>query len=318
LHTIIIILTALVLVSNVAAKISSVSESKTSTLSVGNDISGTDDLLVQGGNISTVLTQEATGIGLNLIKYTVENGDTLDSVAAKYGVTPDTIQWASSDIMNPFSTKIEEGWVLTIPEGMNGVLYHVRQGQTLDNVIAETSITNDEANRFNIIEFNQLKPPYDLTNIDTLFIPDGNLKKVGPEGELAEIPRGVFTNPLSDPACKGYAISRGFTYYHNGVDMAKWDGCPVSAVANGLVEYAGWASQGQGYMVRVDHGGGIKTEYFHGNGTYYVKVGDRVRQGQNIMQMGSTGNSTGTHVHVILWKDKVAIDPEPYIPVWPE
>ena len=156
LHSIIILMTALVVVSNLAAKISSVTESKNSTFAIGNNINGTDDLLVQGGNITTVLTQEATGMGLRLIKHTVEEGDTLDSVAAEYGVTPDTIQWASSDIMNPFSTKIEAGWVLTIPEGMNGVLYYVKKGQTLDNIIAETSITNNEANRFNIIEFNQL------------------------------------------------------------------------------------------------------------------------------------------------------------------
>ncbi len=285
-----------------------------SNIKLSAAIAGTSDILEQGGSIQTVLLEEISGGGLTTKKHTVLPGESLDSIASLYNVSGDTIRWASKDVMSPFTDRLEAGWVLTIPE-INGVLYTVKPGQTLDDVIAETSSAgNTEANRFNIIEFNSLKEPVQLQAGQVLFVPDGNLRQAGAEGTLADIPRGVFIDPLSHPACAGYTFSRGFLPYHNGVDLAKWDGCPIVAVANGVVEYAGWGSGGQGYYVRVDHGGGIKTEYFHGNGVIWVQEGESVKQGQDLLYMGCTGYCTGTHLHFILWKDKVAINPRPYVP----
>ena len=93
-----------------------------------------------------------------------------------------------------------------------------------------------------------------------------------------------------------------------------WPGCPISAIASGKVVYAGWSQYGEGYNVRIDHGGGIVSHYYHGNGDIWVKTGDHVEQGQLIMFMGTTGNSTGVHLHLSLFKDNVAVDPAPYIP----
>jgi len=305
--------TFLIAISGIAIRISEIN-ANTSTFLNDVDSFATDDILHQGGSISTVLAQTSeTGLNLQTQQHVVKKGEDLESIAKEYGVSIDTIRWASKDVVSPFTNKVDEGVTLTIPE-INGVLYEVRAGQDLDSVIAETSLNNDEANRFNIIEFNALTPPYELTAGEKIFIPDGNLKRVGPEGSVADIPLGVFSDPLSHPRCNGYYMSRGFTWYHNGVDLAKWDGCPIRAIANGIVEYAGWASAGQGYMVRINHGGGIKTEYFHGNGQYWVKAGDKVNQNDEIMHMGSTGYSTGTHLHLILWKDGIAVDPSTFVP----
>ena len=82
---------------------------------------------------------------------------------------------------------------------------------------------------------------------------------------------------------------------------------------NGTVIYSGWSSGGEGYNVRIDHGGGIVTHYYHGNGELYVKAGDKVQQGQPIMYMGTTGNSTGVHLHFSLFYKGRAIDPAPYV-----
>ncbi|MDQ6986065.1 MAG: M23 family metallopeptidase [Candidatus Dojkabacteria bacterium] len=280
------------------------------------NVLGQSDVLDQGGSIETVLLTDPSIGGIKTYKYTVNQDDTLQDIAAKYGITEDTVRWANLRVGSlAFSDKLEPGWELTIPE-INGVIYNVKKGDTIDSIIADASVENSEANRFTIVEFNRLTPPYELQGGQTLFIPDGNLKDTRGEGTI-DIPKNVFINPLYDPSCDGYIISRGFLSYHNGVDMALGRGCVISAVANGVVTYAGWGSGGQGYYVRLDHGGGIETEYFHGNGTLYVKKGDTVLQGDPLMFMGTTGFSTGTHVHFILWKDKIAINPYDYVPYEP-
>jgi murein DD-endopeptidase MepM/ murein hydrolase activator NlpD len=124
-----------------------------------------------------------------------------------------------------------------------------------------------------------------------------------------------FVNPLSNPGCAGYIQSRGFwgIYAHNGVDLAKNGGCPVRAAAEGDVIFAGWSDYGEGYNVRIYHGNGVQTSYYHGE-TIWVSVGDHVTAGQEIMYMGCTGNCSGTHVHLGLRLDGTFIDPSPYIP----
>lgn len=311
IHFSILVLTIFITISGIAHNIQI--NSTVTNISFGENIVGSNDLLQQGSSIETVLVENPQFLNVQTTTHVVQEGETLQEIAEKYNVTTDTIRWASSDVVSPFTDRIEEGWELTVPS-INGVLYKVRKGQTLEDIISQASVGNPEANRFNIIEFNALKSPYTLEEGDFLFIPDGNLRNVDAVGPLADIPRNVFIDPLSHPDCSGYSFSRGYASYHDGVDLARWPGCPIVAVANGTVVYAGWKSQGQGYMVEIDHGGGIVTKYFHGDGTYWVKTGDTVKQGQPTMMMGTTGNSTGVHLHFSLWKDGIAVDPLGYIP----
>jgi murein DD-endopeptidase MepM/ murein hydrolase activator NlpD len=273
---------------------------------------GVEDLLQQGGSIETVLARNPEVPGIKTKIHVVKSGETLQSIADDYGITMDTIRWASKNVLSPFTNEIEIGWELIIPE-VNGVLYEVKPGDTIDSIIATASIDNTEANRFNVLEFNGLTGSSALTVGQKLFIPDGNLKTFDP-GPTQGIPRGVFINPLTDSSCAGYTFSRGFLSYHNGVDLAHWPGCTIVAVANGYVTYAGWSNYGEGYNVRIYHGGGIETYYYHGDGTFWVKTGDRVQQGQPIMIMGNSGNSTGVHLHFSLFKDGYAVDPYGFVP----
>lgn len=308
IHIAVVFITITVTLSGIVYRVSDVSASG-NALS-GEYIVGSNDLLSQGGSIATVLRTDNTNLSaLQNRKYTVQSGDTLDSIAQTYGVSMDTIRWANPNLISPFTNDIQVGWELSIPE-INGVLYTIRDGQSLDEIIALTSVNNNESNRFNIIELNQLSEPYILTPGTKLFIPDGNLysQSVAVEG----IPRGIFINPLSNPDCSGYIYQRGFTWYHDGVDLSKWDGCTINSMANGVVYYAGWEAL-SGLCVKIDHGGGIHTYYYHLR-DIYVKEGDRVQQGDSIGYMGSTGNSTGTHLHFVLKKDYIAVDPEPYVP----
>ncbi len=307
-HFLVIVITISVTLSGIIYRVSDVSASG-SSLS-GEYTIGTNDLLTQGGSIATVLRTDNTNLSaLQNRKYTVQSGDTLDSIAKNYSVSMDTIRWANPNLISPFTNDIQVGWELAIPE-INGVLYTVRDGQSLEDIISLTSVNNNESNRFNIIELNQLEPPYSLRSGTKLFIPDGNLfnQSVAVEG----IPRGVFINPLSNPDCEGYIYQRGFTSYHDGIDLSKWDGCTLEATANGTVYYAGWENL-SGLAVKIDHGGGIHTYYYH-LADIYVKAGDRIQQGTPIGYMGNTGNSTGTHLHFVLKKDYIAVDPEPYVP----
>lgn len=308
IHVMVIVITISVTLSGIVYRVSDVSASGT-TLS-GEYTIGSNDLLTQGGSIATVLRTDNSNLSaLQNRKYTVQSGDTLDSISKQFNVSMDTIRWANPNVISPFTNDIQVGWELAIPE-INGVLYTVRQGQSLDDIISLTSVNNNESNRFNIIELNQLEAPYTVVPGTKLFIPDGNLfnQAVNVEG----IPRGIFINPLSNPDCAGYIYQRGFTSYHDGVDLSKWDGCTVEAMANGTVYYAGWENL-SGLCVKIDHGGGIHTYYYHLR-DIYVKAGDRVQQGDPIGYMGTTGNSTGTHLHFVLKKDYNAVDPEPYVP----
>jgi len=310
-HVVLIFITISIVVFGLFSRI----EASANGIEKSNNLVGSYDLLEQGGSLQTVLQSSDFGLGVNTQKYTVKDGDTLDIVAKQFDITADTIRWANVKTLTVGSIltgKLDSGSTLIIPE-INGVLYEVKSGDTIDSIINTASLNNTEANRFNIEQFNNLSEPYNLKAGDKIFIPDGNIKSNG-IAALADIPTGVFINPLQDPRCNGYIESRGFLSYHNGVDLAKWDGCPISAIASGVVVYAGWSEYGEGYNVRIDHGGGIVSHYYHGNGDIWVKKGDHVEQGQLIMYMGTTGNSTGTHLHLSLFKDNVAVDPAPYVP----
>lgn len=313
-HFLMIFIASIFLVSGLVTKITN-SSNVQRVFTVDQLTSGTTDSLYQGGSLETIAQSEFGITGLTTVQHTVQEGENLLTIAERYNVTADTIRWANRerlDFGSFLSNNVSPGLVLSIPS-INGVLYTVRAGQNIDDVIRITSLNNDEANRFNIEQFNNLNPPYQLFEGQQLFIPDGNLASGGID-QVYNIPRGIFTNPLADPSCAGYSYSRGFLYYHNGLDLARFPGCPIQSVANGTVVYAGWSSAGEGYNVRIDHGGGIVTHYYHGNGEFYVRVGDRVQQGQAIMFMGTTGNSTGVHLHFSLFYRGIAIDPAPYVP----
>src|SRR5690606_36493243 len=99
---------------------------------------------------------------------------------------------------------------------------------------------------------------------------------------------------------------------HEGVDIAVPQGTPVRAVEAGRVTYADWAGS-YGILVTIDHGGGVETRYAH-NSRVSVNVGDWVEEGDEVARSGSTGRSTGPHVHFELRVGGDAVDPLPWLP----
>ena len=98
---------------------------------------------------------------------------------------------------------------------------------------------------------------------------------------------------------------------HRGIDFAGAPGTPILALADGIVTWSG-VNGGYGNLVELDHGDGLRTRYAH-NERNLVARGGRVRKGQSIALLGSTGRSTGAHVHVEVRQDGVPLDPAPYL-----
>ena len=103
----------------------------------------------------------------------------------------------------------------------------------------------------------------------------------------------------------------GYTAFHRGIDFAAAEGTKVTAVGAGLVTWAGDRS-GFGELVEINHGNGLSTRYGH-NEKLLVKVGDMVRKGEPIALMGSTGRTTGTHLHFEVLKNGAQVDPLRFI-----
>ncbi|HLP66918.1 MAG TPA: M23 family metallopeptidase, partial [Rhizobium sp.] len=98
---------------------------------------------------------------------------------------------------------------------------------------------------------------------------------------------------------------------HNGIDLAGKEGSDVVAVASGVVTWAG-DRFGYGEMVEINHGNGYVTRYGHAN-EVLVKVGQPIKKGHVVAHMGSTGRSTGPHVHFEVWRDGRPVDPLRYV-----
>lgn len=287
---------------------------------------GNLDYLEQGGSVQSILQARTTN-NFEIITYKIVEGDTYGSIAEKFGLTVDSVKLSNLDNIDYFQDEPPVDKEIRLPQ-INGLLLKVDEGDTLEKVEGELT----QGNRLDIIEINNLRAPdYNLPVGGFILIPDGLIAPPPPPtpqptyvAPPVSIPQpspsdavfaGIqFVDPLLN--CGGYGYSRGFSSWHDGVDLTRGGGCVISASAGGTVGYAGWADGGQGFMVRIQHGNGVETVYFHGNGEFYVQPGQQVTPGQPIMYMGCTGYCTGTHLHFALRYQGVMIDPAPFVPYW--
>ena len=132
--------------------------------------------------------------------------------------------------------------------------------------------------------------------------------------------QGVMAVPSQQPTLiahytSGFGVRvdpfRGTAAMHAGVDMAAPIGTPIYATADGVVGRAGWAG-GYGNLIELEHGRGLATRYGHLS-QILVRVGQRIRRGELIAKMGSTGRSTGSHLHYEVRIDGRAVNPMPYL-----
>ncbi|MCG2842751.1 M23 family metallopeptidase [Sandaracinobacter sp. RS1-74] len=144
-----------------------------------------------------------------------------------------------------------------------------------------------------------------------------SLMRWGNKGEFfwqngEAVKKGLIRSPVSGARLSsGFGMRfhpvLGYGRMHKGVDFAARTGTPIQASASGTVVMAGWGG-GYGNVVVIDHGRGLRTRYAHMH-RIGVKNGQQVSQGQTIGQVGSTGLSTGPHLHYEVWQNGVAVDP---------
>jgi len=125
-------------------------------------------------------------------------------------------------------------------------------------------------------------------------------------------PKGFpVSGDISSPYGNRQHPRSGRADFHSGIDISTSPGNPVKATADGIVSFAGW-SGGSGNLVVLEHGHGFSTFYAH-NRKVNVRVGEKVKRGDVIANAGSTGNSTGPHVHYEIWKDGKPVNPINYM-----
>lgn len=221
--------------------------------------------------------------------YVVREGDTLSQIAKMFGVSVNTIMWANN--VSPGALRVGDQLVI-LP--ISGVQYVVKNGDTLKGIASKFKADANE-----IVQFNDLKAGEPLAVGTTVIIPDGEIvtpKVYQPTERLrgAGGPNyiGYYARPLPF-----YTKTQGLHGY-NAVDLGAPVGTPIIAAAAGTViatKNYGW-NGGYGEYVVVSHANGTQTLYAHmsANITY---PGMQVFQGQVIGYIGSTGKSTGPHLH---------------------
>lgn len=124
-----------------------------------------------------------------------------------------------------------------------------------------------------------------------------------------------LSRPISGIVTSGFSLRRylfGTTAPHTGTDIARESGAAIKAAADGIVIYAGYSQTGYGNLVVIDHGEGQHTRYAHCS-AIYVRAGQEVKEGQKIAAVGSTGQSTGPHLHFEVRYEAIALNPEYYV-----
>lgn len=250
--------------------------------------------IATGANAGDVLTTRT-----EIIYYTVQNGDTVSTIARRFGLTVNTILWANN--LTAFSL-IRPGDRLTILP-YSGVLYTVKKGDTLAKISQKYGVELEKILSCNTLG-NSLATGQKLVIPGAKKINDAVATKRPASNSYTGI--SIIKDLIKNPSVKvsgnkmawptvGTRITQYFSWRHTGLDIANKTGTPLYAADAGVVEFAGWAT-GYGNSIVINHGGGKKTRYGHAS-KLFVKVGDEVEKGENIAAMGSTGWSTGPHLH---------------------
>ncbi len=262
--------------------------------------------------VLTSLDAAETGIQTQLsdkprdqvIIHKVEQGDTLSTLAEKFGISVDTIKWANDIKSDSLSINQE----LKIPP-VTGIVHKVKEGETVQTIAKKYKTDAQNIVNFPFNDFADLDT-FALNVGQTLIVPNG----VQPQAPAIQrfIPSTLAggTGQLLWPV--GGVITQYPVWYHNALDIANPSLPGIGAADGGKVTLVQYLRYGYGYHTIIDHGGGLSTLYAHMSDVY-VKVGDSVARGQIIGKMGSTGRSTGPHLHFEVRRNGVAVNPLPFL-----
>jgi len=265
------------------------------------------DSIRRQANPHTIIPQRPR---LGIITYTVEAGDTIQSIAKQFDLDPTTIMWANPAVEDaPDLLRIGQKLVI-LP--INGVYHQVEEGDTLASIaetyeVASNAIVN--------CKHNDLERSGRGMETGTYLIVPGGEKPYEPKKVTAyagSVPEGARGTGRFQWPVLG-TITQGYWYGHRAIDIGAPTGSAVLATDGGFISFAGWTDVGYGYLIVVDHANGFATYYAHLS-NIYVAEGQAVERGQVIGAVGNTGNSTGPHLHFEIRRYNAQQNPRAYLP----
>ena len=272
-----------------------------------------------------------------VLRYIVKPGDTLFGIAEKFGIKPETILWSNQEVLgdNPHSLRPDQELNI-LP--VDGAYYRWSAGDGLNGVAKFFGVTPEEIIDFpgNNLDRNSLGD-FSAPNIEPgawLVIPGGHREFVSWSAPVIPLDNPGVAKVLGPGACEnvlGGAVGTGafiwpavthtlsgFDYEpqanHPGIDISGKEGDAVYAADSGVIVYAGWNNWGYGNVVVIDHGNGWQTLYAH-QSAIAAYCGQSVMQGNIIGYYGSTGNSSGPHLHFEMSNEKYGkVNPHNFLP----
>lgn len=273
----------------------------------------------------------------DVIQYTVAQGDTIFDIAEKFGLQPETLLWGNQQILGDDPHRLVVGVTLNILP-TDGVYYQWHAGDGLNGVaeyfgVDPETIVSWPGNKLDKATLGDYASP-NIAAGTWLVIPGGRrefvswsapritrdnpavAKLYGPGacGTIVDgaVGTGAFIWPTTNHWLSGYDYS--LSANHPGIDIGGQSGNAIYAADSGVIVYSGWNDLGYGYVVVIDHGNGWQTTYAHLS-QIYAGCGASVAQGATIGLMGTTGNSTGPHLHFEMYNDTYGkVNPHQFLP----
>lgn len=238
-----------------------------------------------------------------IITHKVVDGETLAQIATKYDVSVDSIKWLNTNLK---SDKLSIGQELAIPQ-TTGVVHKVLRGETIYSIAKKYKTDAQKILNWPYNDFTDLDT-FALAAGQTLVVPDG----VMPEAKPVYSPQLIAT--VGSPGSGQFmwptqgVITQRPVSYHMALDIANSSLPPILAADAGKVTLVEYGRFGYGHHVIIDHGNGYQTLYAHMS-DIYVSPGQNVGKGGVIGKMGSTGRSSGSHLHFEVRKGSTLLNP---------
>lgn len=265
--------------------------------------------IVRAVNLNTILPTRGRQ---DAVEYTVQFNDSVFGIADKFNLKPETVLWSNYDELQDNPHSLVQGMELVIPPA-DGIYYQWEEGDTISQIADEFRTEPEKIINWMGNDLDLADPQIEAGEM--VMIPDG--KRDFQQWIIPTIARGsagVSAGVYGEGVCigpfEGVFGSGGFIWPttnhvltgndywsgHLAIDIGVGIGMPVYAADHGVVVFSGWSAGGYGNVVILDHGNGYQTLYAHLNQTS-VQCGQSVFQGERIGSGGSTGNSTGPHLH---------------------
>ncbi len=256
--------------------------------------------------------------GGEIITHVVSDGETISSIAERYGLKQSTILWENN---LTDKSKIKPGQELNILP-VDGVRHKVVRGETIYSIGKKYGLDGSQVQMIVDYPFNEFlnDETFELVVGQYLMVPEGEKAEVKLPSGAGKAKYGSFTPDAGTVSALGSfiwpasgTITQGFSFFHKAFDIANRAAGPILAADAGMVKVAGWPdNSGYGNRVMIDHGNGYITLYGHMS-VIQVVAGQRVKRGDVIGQMGNTGRSTGTHLHFEIRQGGALLNPANFL-----